>query len=200
MLLRALLHVTHPFEGIPSRRRRNLFIALLLLTLLVLAVEYLVGAPLETAAAPGGLRSLQLAGDPIVCNAIIASWDAPNQMRACFLVGLDFLLLLLYTNTACLACVWAAEQFDFIWLHSLGMWLAWGQWLAAVCGMLGDTATAAILFGQRGSLWPQQAEFQIAYKFYFVSLGLVFILLGLVQNAISAIYARSSARAKEGTQ
>ena len=192
MLLRSLLRVTHPFEAISPRRKRNLFIALLLLTCLVYGVGYFIGAPLETAAAPSGLRSLELSGDPIVSTIILQSWDTPNQLRASFLLGLDCLLLLLGTTALGLACIWAGDQFDNKWLNRSGVWLAWCQWAANLPGILGDAATAAILFGQRGSFWPQQAKFEIEYKFYLLSLGFAFVLLGAVQNVASAIYGRSS--------
>jgi hypothetical protein len=181
---------------IPSRARRTFFIALLLLAGALFGGIYFVGAPLETAAAPWGFRSFQLAGDPVVCHAIVGAWNAANSalpLRACFLAGLDFLFVLLYANCLGLACIWSAEQFEDKGLHACGAILAWLQWVAGATGVLGNAMAAVVLLGQRGTFWPQQARFQTVSMVCLACLGLAFVLLGAIQNAMSFLYVRRSA-------
>src|ERR1051326_2408444 len=101
---------SHPFEAVPFGRRRHVFLPLLILTLLVWAdVTYWEGW-LYTSAAPRGIVSSELAGDPVVADQILKSWNQDATKEACFNLGLDYLFLVLYSTTLAFACVWASYQ------------------------------------------------------------------------------------------
>ncbi len=94
----------------------------------------LVGEALITTAAPYGIISFELAGSVEKAQQIIDSWDQDARLYAAFSLGFDYLFMLLYSTTIALACLWGgrALQARDIPGYRIGIFLAWGLWLAAV--------------------------------------------------------------------
>src|SRR5258708_545445 len=56
----------------------------------------------------------------------------PARAEGSVNLGLDYLFLILYSTTLAFACIWAAGQLPpGPWVNA-GVWLAWGQWTAAL--------------------------------------------------------------------
>lgn len=99
----------HPLAWIPSRARRGVFLSLLAVTLLMMLVFGITGAPLTTEAAPQGIVSFELASTTAQAQHIVSSWDGAARLRASFGLGLDYLFMPLYATTIGLACLRAGE-------------------------------------------------------------------------------------------
>jgi hypothetical protein len=171
----------HPFQKIPANRRKSVFVTFLVLTLVVMWVLSTVDEPLKTDAAPQGIISYELAGSVPCAQEILDSWDASALAHAGFSLGFDYVYLLAYSTAIGLACVWLADALSGRWrrLAWLGLWLAWGQWLAALLDAVENASLLAMLLGSVQSPWPQVARWCAAPKFALVALGLLYVALGL---------------------
>jgi hypothetical protein len=171
----------HPFQKIPANKRKPVFVTFLVLTLAVMWVLSAVGEPLTTDAAPQGIVSYELAGSASRAQEILDSWDASALAHAGFSLGFDYVYLLSYSAAIGLACVWLADALSGRWrrLALLGLWLAWGQWLAALLDAVENAALLAMLFGSVESPWPLVARWCAIPKFALVALGLLYVVVGL---------------------
>ena len=139
----------------------------------------IVGTPLTTDAAPRGIISFEFAGTPERAEAILASWDERAQLHAALSLGLDYLFLLVYSTAIALSCFRAAAW----WkprrpgLATIGAWLGWGQWLAALLDAVENYALIQLLLGHRAAIWPRLAWACAAVKFAFVLAGIAYALL-----------------------
>jgi uncharacterized membrane protein YeiB len=172
----------HPFESVPAHNYKLIFVPLLVLTLATLAVFRLLGDPLQTDAAPQGIVSFEFAGDVATAQSILDSWDTQAQAHAGFNLGFDFVFLALYSNTIGLACVWVGRAFRERRrsLATVGRWLAWGQWLAALLDSVENVALLVLLLGTPAAPWPQIARWCALPKFGLILVGLVYVVLGLI--------------------
>jgi hypothetical protein len=172
----------HPLESIPAQRKTIAFLLLFGLTLAMMLVMNAAGSSLYTEVAPYGIISLEFAGSPRKAEAILESWDRAAQLRAAFIQGLDFLYLIFYSTTIALACLWAGETLRRMgWSPAaLGVPLAWGMWLAALCDFAENVALVVILFNRTSSPWPELAAVCAAIKFALIFIGMVYALYALV--------------------
>ncbi len=159
---------------------RRLIVATLALT----AVLQLIGRPLQTAAAPLGIVSFELAGTLAAAQAMLASWDSSAQLHAAFSLGLDYLYMPLYAATIALACVRTAATS----LRSpqaaaaLGILLAWGLGLAALLDAVENAALWQVLQGSsRGRSGLVVARCCAIVKFALVVAGLFYAGVGAVR-------------------
>lgn len=165
--------MSHPFQTISAGNYVLLFLPLLALTILLTAV--LSAIPLKP-----GIVEFELAGSTSKVREIVSSWGEAGQIRAAFNLGLDFLYLVIYSTTIGLACIWVtnAIQAYGLPLTSVGILLAWGQWLAALLDVVENIALAIILFGSVTAPWPQIAKCCAIPKFGLVILGLLYAGVG----------------------
>ena len=178
----------HPFERIPTSKRWQIFVPLLVLTLAVMAVLNVVDGPLKTGAAPRGIVSYELAGSVAGARAILDSWSSQARVYAGFSLGFDFLFMVLYSVTIAYACVWVSGGLQGFWrpLASAGLLLAWGQGVAALLDATENAALLVMLFGVPAVPWPQVARGCATVKFTLVFLGLVYAIVGGVWAAVVA--------------
>lgn len=171
----------HPLELIQTRRL-DILITLLILTIFLMVLLSIVGAPLTTPTAPNGIISYELAGSVSKVDEIINSWDHNAQLHAAFSLGFDYLFLVVYSTTIAFACIWAGEQLrSSDWpLAGLGVLLAWGLWLAALLDAVENLALVIMLFGEVVSPWPELARWCAIFKFSLIFIGMVYALLGLI--------------------
>jgi len=144
------------------------------------AILQVVGRPLQTAAAPAGIISFEFAGTLENAQHMLASWDQNQQVRAGLSLGLDYLFLLLYSTAIALATfrvarAWRSRQ---PLLATAGVWLGWGQWLAAALDAVENVALIFLLLGSQGRVWAPLAWGCAAVKFAIVGVGLLYVLLG----------------------
>lgn len=179
----------HPLDSLTPGKRKLVFWSLFVLTLVIMVLLNLVGAPLITASAPYGIVSYELAGSLSRAEAILASWDPEARAHAAFSLGFDYLFLLAYSTTIALACLWSAGVLKARgWsLAALGAPLAWGQWLAALLDALENLALTVILFNAPASPWPEIARWSAILKFTLVFAGMVYAFLGLAVSLVQRL-------------
>lgn len=175
-----------PFAFLSASSRNRLLPVAIVLALGMTAVMSFIGRPLTTEAAPDGIISYEFAGSVENAQRMIGAWDARAQLVAAFSLGLDFLYPLLYAGAISLACVWAAVRVrpSASGLAAVGIWLAWGAWLAAGLDYVENIALIQLLLGATAGLWPPLAFLCAAIKFILVILGLLYVLAAWLVSRI----------------
>lgn len=157
----------HPFESISDKKSLWLLVLLAVLTVLLMAV----------------FRNIPLQPDIIQfefnANQVINDWNATDKAWAAFSLGLDFLFIIIYSNAIGLACFRAAKVMQYRrLLAALGIWLVWGQWLAALLDVVENLALMNILFGSVTTSLVQIARWCAISKFSLIILGLLYSVIG----------------------
>ena len=177
----------HPFETLTPGRFRMCFWPLLGATLVLLAVESVLGIPLQESRAGKGPRcdivSFELAGTPERSGGIVDSWRAHSVLSfAKWNTWLDYLFLLCYPNLAALGITALLSlPMSNVW-RSIGRGLAWAQWLVLVCDATENVALLRILYGTATAPWPQMAFACATIKFGFLAAGLAYLLLTFIRT------------------
>jgi len=186
----------HPLEKISKSSRKPIFFAFLAGTLILFAIFRVLDAPLRTSAAPSGIVSFELAGTPFQAQAIIDSWHemaylissvegepVPGFVSrayafAAFGLGIDYLFMPVYATALALGILLASGKHGN-WFMTLGSWLGWGAYVAALFDAVENFALARILLmNQVWSPWPEVAAFSASVKFLLLLLGLFYALVG----------------------
>ncbi len=181
--------MAHPLQRFTSSAQKRLLLILSALTLVMLGAFRILDRPLQTAVAPSGIVSFELAGTLEAAQAIVASWDQQAQLLAAFGLGLDYLFMPLYSTTIALACVVAASG---PWrsrrsLAVVGLWLAWGLWFAAALDAVENYALLRVLLGSESSGWPALARGCAVGKFTLILAGLLYALLAGVLAVVKVV-------------
>jgi hypothetical protein len=162
---------------------RWLFWPLLAFTLVLMVVlGVVVDAPLKTSAARMGIISYELAGATTGAQAILDAWNPRARAYAGFSLGLDYLYMPSYALTIGLACAWAARKLGMRWqgLGMLGLALAWGQALAALCDAVENVALTRMLLVAVAEPWPAVARWCATVKFALIIAGLIYSLAACI--------------------
>jgi hypothetical protein len=170
------MNPTHPFQRLSYAAQKRALPPLIVATLALTAALQLIGRPLQTAAAPLGIVSFELAGTLAAAQAMIASWDSSAQLHAAFGLGLDYLYMPLYAVTIALACVRTAATSLRTpqAAAALGFLLAWGLGLAALLDAVENAALWQVLQGSTATAWPAIARWCAIVKFAWVIAGLLY--------------------------
>lgn len=99
-----------PFDWVSEEGRGPLLLVLTALLLVLSAALAIIGEPLITAAAPGGIVSFELAGTLQRANEITRSWSPGAREHAMLSLGLDYLYLVVYPAWLSLACLFATRR------------------------------------------------------------------------------------------
>jgi hypothetical protein len=185
----------HPLENIRTSVRNRIIFPLIGLSLLLLIAMNVVGQPLITPSAPFGIVSLELARNVAQAQTILNSWDEAAQLRAAFSLGLDFLLIPLYTTSLTLTCLWAVrfqrERRRFpnllVMIGLPAVILAWVQSLAAGLDIIENIALTHMLFEAVTSPWPQIASLCAISKFSLIAAGITYSLIAVAAYVSAAI-------------
>lgn len=169
----------HPLDFIPNPFRKLVFIALLIWTLILMAISQVINAPLRTTAAPASIVSFELARTPENARAMISSWDNRASLSAAFGLGFDYLFMPSYAFTIALACLLAAGRHKG-WFTALGAWLGWGVFLAAIFDAIENIGLWNSLLGPVSALWPLVSYWCATFKFALILLGILYGLVGWV--------------------
>jgi hypothetical protein len=178
-----MLLMKHPFQAISQTALVPVVIAFIAAALTLMVSLRIVDKPLQTDAAPSGIISFELAGDEETSLAVLQSWDQPAKIHAGFSLGLDFLFLITYATAISLACIWAM-RLNASSLAGLGVYFAWGQWIAALFDGLENTALFIILIQGPVSSWPQIAQIAAIIKFTLIILGLLFVVVRIFERFV----------------
>lgn len=177
------MQLTHPLRRLSAPAQRRALPPLIVATLALTAVLQFVGRPLQTAAAPLGIISFELAGTWEAAGAMVASWDQAAQLHAAFSLGLDYLYMPLYAATIALACVRAAAStLRRPPAAALGLLLAWGLGLAALLDAVENVALWQVLQGPAAVAWPAVARWCAIAKFAWVFAGLLYASAGFAAH------------------
>ncbi|MBN1636374.1 MAG: hypothetical protein JW920_07660 [Deltaproteobacteria bacterium] len=183
--------ISHPFEKLSLSVKKRAFLVFLVLALVIMALLNIIGAPLITDAAPAGIVSYELAKNIDMTAGILASWDETARISAGLSLGFDYLFMVAYSVAIALACVLSAGLFRSA-LTSLGMILAWLQFVAAILDAIENYALIRLLYGAVSQPWPLIAWACAIPKFAFVLLGILYALVGLI--ALMVVSAKKKAR------
>jgi hypothetical protein len=170
----------HPFDFLPVRYWPCFFWPLLGLTIVLMIIFGISGAPLTTTVAPYGVVSFELAGSVEKTDLILSSWDAAAHLRAAFGLGLDYLFMAVYASTIALGCGIAAQVMKRTeWpLGSWGSILSWAVILAAILDSIENLALTMLIFGSLASPWPEIARWCAILKFVLIFIGIVYVIYG----------------------
>ena len=170
----------HPLSFISSDNRKRVFFIFLAATLLVMGVFRLVlDPPLQTEATPSGIVSFELAGSQAKADEIIASWDATAQLYAAFGLGFDFLFMPVYATAIALGVLLAAGRHPGKFA-SLGAWVGWGAFVAAIFDAAENVCLFNLLLGNSAANYAGLAAFYATVKFGLILLGIGYALVGWV--------------------
>jgi hypothetical protein len=169
--------VRSPLAFIRKDLRKPVFFALLGLTLVLMVISQLINAPLKNPTAPASIVSFELARSSTKVQAMVASWDARTQLFAAFGLGFDYLFMPAYAFTISLACLLAAGRHAG-WFASIGAWLGWGLFLAALLDAIENIGLWNSLLGNNNSIWPQVSFWCASLKFALILLGIAYGLIG----------------------
>jgi hypothetical protein len=167
----------HPLEFVPAKNRNPLFFGCLGLTVGLFAVFQVLNVPLQTAAAPGGIVSFELAGSLETAIAMIASWTERGSAFALFGLGLDYLFMPSYALALSLGLLLASGRHGTVFAR-VGIWLGWGVFLAALLDAVENFALLRLLLGDLAGVWPSLAFWCASGKFALLLIGVLFALAG----------------------
>jgi hypothetical protein len=178
----------HPFEILKPASQKKYFSVLLIMTILMMVIMNFIGAPLTTTSAPYGIVSFELAFSPARAQEIINSWSNNAQLRAAFIQGLDFLFPLVYSTALGFGCILAANSLRTRGkkLANIGIPLAWGLVLAAICDYIENITLVILLFGKVQSPFPEIAGVCALIKFSIIFIAIGYIVCGLVIRLVSS--------------
>jgi hypothetical protein len=171
----------HPFNWLSTSEQKRAFVALLILTLVVMASMNVLGRPLNTKVAPLGIISFELAGDLSLAQSMVESWGPTGRVYAGLNLGLDYLFMVAYSSCISLGCVLVARSFS----PRVGLLLAWAQFGAALLDAVENYALIQVLLGSQQALWPAVARWCAIPKFLIVATGLVYIGVGAVLAVVT---------------
>lgn len=151
---------------------------------------------MRTPAAPEGIVSFELAGTPFQAQAIIDSWKeaaylassvagepVPGMVSrayafAAFGLGLDYLFMPVYATALAMGILLVAGRYRG-WAYSLGAWLGWGAYIAALFDGVENYALARmLLMNEVWSPYPEIAAFSASIKFGLLFSGIMYALAG----------------------
>jgi len=162
----------HPLENFPQQLQKRAFLFFLFLTLLIFAVFGGLDAPLQTAPAPNGIVSFELAWTARAAQSILDSWNAQARLFAAFGLGFDYLFMPIYALTLSFGLLLAGRGVSPRW-RNLAAWLGWGAFVAAFCDALENAALWKMLGAGAVAPFPFFAALFASIKFALLICGLL---------------------------
>ncbi|WP_236579469.1 hypothetical protein [Pseudanabaena sp. lw0831] len=111
---------------------------------------------------------------------VLQNWDELEKRWAAFSLGLDFLFLIVYSTLSSLLCIRTAVTLE----SDLGIWIAWGQWFAALCDAVEDISLVGILFDSQMGWLAIVSPTAAFIKFLLLIIGLIYISLARPFTAV----------------
>jgi hypothetical protein len=171
--------IRNPMHWLDAKHQKKGLITLLILVLTIFFIFRLLDVPLQTEAAPNGIISFELAGTPEKANRILSSWDSHANLFAAFGLGFDYLFMLVYAFSICLASLMVSRKHTG-WFSSLGAWIGWSAFFAAFMDAIENFALWNMLARGSISSWPAIASWCASIKFIILICGIVYGLVGWV--------------------
>ncbi len=164
----------HPLEFIPTDARKPLFFTFLILTLTLLAIFHVLDQELRTDAAPNGIVSFELAGNPETARAITDSWkDMRLWLSAASSLGIDYVFMPIYALALAFGSLLAMRRHEG-WIRSIGAVAAYAGFAAASFDAVENYALLRVLLGEVQSGYPAIAAFCAILKFALILFGALY--------------------------
>ena len=178
----------------PHRSRKFFFLTFVVLTLVLFAIFRVLDGPLQTDAAPNGIVSFELAGNPQTARAITDSWKQsslllsavagqPNPdivnipyLFAAFGLGLDYLFMPVYALALAFGTLLASGRHHG-WIQSLGAVAGYSAFTAALFDAVENYTLLQVLIGNIQPSYPALAAFCAVLKFGLLLFGLCYALV-----------------------
>jgi hypothetical protein len=178
--------IRHPFEWLSPSAQNRAFVVLFVLTVAVMVILNVLGVPMKTEQAPGGIISFEFARELAVARGMVQSWGETGRVYAGLNLGLDYLFLFCYSSAIGLGCVLVARGLSG-WIEVLavvGLPLSWAQFVAALLDAVENYALIQVLLGSGQASWPVVAWWCAVPKFIIVAAGLVYVIVGALAATI----------------
>ncbi len=133
--------------------------------------------PLRTAAAPRGIVSFELAGDPAAVQAILASWGPEGRRQALLSLRLDYPFLIVYALVLWMLCRLVASAWPDRYRRTrrTGSIVGNAQWAAALLDAIENGMLQMILAGSLATFPPLVARWCALVKFTLIACAWVYI-------------------------
>lgn len=186
-VLLPLAHMWHPLLTFSPTALGWLFFVLIVGTVVLFLRLETLGRRLKTSVAPLGIVSLDMSLSSRESEAIIDSWDEDAIEDARRHLCLDFFFIPVYSTALAILGIMSARWFGekgLHWLSSLSMWLAWGQWVAALFDFAGTATLLRILqmYPEVPERLPQMSGWCARIKFFLILAAVICCLFGLVTS------------------
>jgi hypothetical protein len=176
------MNIRHPFVWLSESGQKRAFLGIFVFTLAIMMCMNIIGQPLVNETAPQGIVSFEFAGTFEIAQHMMASWGGKGLISAGLSLGFDYLFLVAYAICIGLGCVLVSRalQYRVKILLPIGAFLAWAQFLAAFLDAIENYALIRVLLGSTENSWPALARLCAGPKFLIVTLGLLYIICGLI--------------------
>lgn len=160
---------------------------LLITTLSFAVIMNFLGAALKNEIARSGIIAFELAKDFSISQKILNSWDSVTQLYAAFGLGFDYLFLCSYSCFFALLCFKLADRFASrnTILASIGLYLAYLQFLAGIFDSLENYFLIELLFGSQNRNFPLFAYYSASAKFILIFTAIVYNLFSWFYLALN---------------
>lgn len=126
----------------------------------------------------GGANIVQfeLAGKVANANAILESWGESGRKVAAFNLGFDYLFIAGYSTLMAFLCSWASQRNSNRAAASVGVVLAWLQWVAGAFDCTENAALLFTLFREASRRTVEIARVSAITKFALLACGASYVL------------------------
>jgi hypothetical protein len=178
------LKLSNPLAWLSEHSQKYALLIFGSATIILLVLLSVLDQPLKTDQAPGGIISFEIAKDFLRSQSILTSWDQHSKLFAALSLGLDFLFLIAYSLFLSLLCFKTAERFTGKnnWFRSIGIIIAWLQFLAALFDSIENYALIQLLLGSQKELFSSIAYYFAVTKFLFILSAFVYLIAGFIMR------------------
>jgi len=120
--------------------------------------------------------SFELAGSALRAQTIMNDWGEPGRIVAAFNLGFDYLFIPAYSTLMAFLCIRASSRFGLPWLSTMGIVIAWLQWLAGVFDCIEDAYLLKMLLQGPSDGAAQIARVSSLSKFGLLGMGLAYVI------------------------
>jgi len=167
---------TEFFYTLSPARQRGILLVTIGTAVTLMMLLNIIGAPLVTPAAPGGIVTFEFAGTMAQVEEILASWDTSAKIRAGLSLGLDFIFPRAYGAAIAFSCLAVAGRGERAWQQG-GRRLAAGMIAAVLLDYIENIALIQLLLGAQDEMWPLLAYWCAVIKFALILSGIGYALV-----------------------
>jgi hypothetical protein len=172
--------VTHHFS--PTFQRQLLLILILLNAVIITVMSLIAQALL-----PFNIVVFELAGTVDVAKEMLETWKQNDVMAELFfLLGIDYLFMLVYSFSLWFVCLQAADYFKSA--ASALIFLAWLQPVAGILDAVENAALYQLSLGSEDAWWPALSFWCAVPKFIIALAGVLTGIVYLIVHSLRRIF------------